>query len=70
MTVFLGFMALGFLVLLLAGKTLTAVETRSLEWQYRTNQHRIIDLDADLETSQRKYLIALKAEGMAKHKMS
>ena len=70
MTVSLGFMALGFLVLLLAGKTLAALETRALERQYRTNQHRIIDLDADLETSRRKYLISLKAEGVSKHKMS
>ncbi len=66
----MGFATLVFLVLLLLGKTLTAIELRSLERDFRQNQARISELEEDLETSRRKYLIALKAEGVAKHKTS
>ena len=46
------------------------MELRSLERDYRQNQSRFSDLEEDLETSRRKYLIALKSEGVGKHKVS
>lgn len=66
----LGFDALAFLVLLLLGKTLTVLELRALERDYRQHQGRIADLEEALDTSRRKYLIALKAEGVSKHRAS
>ncbi len=66
----LGFITLGFLLLLLLGKTLSAWELRALNHEYRANQNQIAELEEDLDTSRRKYLIALKAEGVAKHKAS
>jgi hypothetical protein len=66
----LGFSALGFLVMLLLGRMFTVMELRSLERDYRQNQSRFSDLEEDLETSRRKYLIALKSEGVGKHKVS
>jgi len=65
----LGLTALGFLGLLLGGKILTVLELRALEEEFRRNQHRIAELNEALDTSRRKYLLALKAEGTAKRKL-
>ena len=70
MSLLLGLVTLGFLGLLLAGKILTVLELRSLDHEFRQKQNRIAELERDLETSRRKYLIALKAEGIAKHRVS
>lgn len=67
---FLGFIALGFLVLLMAGKILVVFELKSQNQVYRKNLHKISDIEDNLESSRRKYLIALKAEGVAKHRVS
>ena len=66
----LGLVAIGFLGLLLAGKILTVMELRAQEQVYRKNLFRISEIESDLETSRRKYLIALKAEGVAKNRVS
>ncbi len=67
---FLGFLALGFLVFLLVGKMLVVYELKSQDQVYRKNLHKISEIESDLESSRRKYLIALKAEGVAKHRVS
>ena len=59
-----GFAALGFIVMLLLGRMFTVMELRSLERDYRQNQGRFSDLEEDLDTSRRKYLVALKSEGV------
>jgi len=66
----LGAAALLFLVVLLVGKILTVLEIKSKEQLCRKNLHQIADIEDDLETSRRKYLIALKAEGVAKNRVS
>ena len=66
----LGFAALGFIVMLLLGRMFTVMELRSLERDYRQNQSRFSYLEEDLDTSCRKYLVALKSEGVGKHKVS
>ena len=66
----LGSATIGFLVLLLIGKILTVLELRSQDQTYRRNQRRIAELGEALDTSRRKYLIALKAEGVAKQKLA
>ena len=70
MSMVLGFAALGFIVMLLLGRMFTVMELRSLERDYRQNQGRFSDLEEDLDTSRRKYLVALKSEGVGKHKVS
>ena len=60
----LGFAALGFIVMLLLGRMFTVMELRSLERDYRQNQSRFSYLEEDLDTSCRKYLVALKSEGV------
>lgn len=67
---FWGILTLSFLALLVIVKMLTVLETRSLDMQYRNNAKRIQELTEDLDTSRRKYLIAVKAEGVVKHKLS
>ena len=69
-TAFLGFIALAFLVLLLVGKVLVVYELKSQDQVYRKNLHKISEIESDLESSRRKYLIALKAEGVAKNRVS
>lgn len=66
----LGLVAVGFLALLLGGKILAVMELRAQEQVYRKNLFRISEIESDLETSRRKYLIALKAEGVAKNRVS
>tara|TARA_Y100001934_G_C12062699_1_gene636165 strand:+ start:84 stop:617 length:534 start_codon:yes stop_codon:yes gene_type:complete len=66
----LGLLTLSFLALLVIVKMLTVLETRSQDIQYRNNNKRIQELAEDLDTSRRKYLIAVKAEGVSKHKLS
>ena len=58
------------MALLMIGKVLTVLEMRSQSESQRRNIHRISEIEADLDTSRRKYLIALKSEGVAKHKVS
>lgn len=70
MSILLGFATLGFLLLLLLAKMLSSLELRSREADYRHNQARISDLEQDLDTSRRKYLIAIKGEGVAKYRLS
>ena len=65
-----GMVALGGLALLLVGKILTVIELRSQDQKYRQNLYKISEIENDLDTSRRKYLIALKAEGVAKNRMS
>ncbi len=67
---FWGVLTLGFLALLLIVKILTVLESRAQDSKYRQNVRRIQEVAEDLETSRRKYMIALKAEGVAKHKLS
>ena len=67
---FWGILTLSFLALLLIIKMLTVLEVRAQDVQYRTNTKKIQDLQEDLDTSRRKYLIAVKAEGVAKHRLS
>ena len=67
---FLGLMALGLLVLLMVGKILTVLELREKGQMYRKNTHRITELEEDLDTSRRRYLIALEGEGVGKNKVS
>ena len=66
---FWGILMLGFLALLVIVKMLTVLESRSQEIKYRNNTRRIQELMEDLETSRAKYLIAVKAEGVSKHKL-
>jgi hypothetical protein len=66
----LGFATLGCLLLLLLIRALTVWELRSMDSEHRQIQHQISETEEDLDTSRRKYLIALKAEGVAKHKVS
>jgi hypothetical protein len=70
MSLLLGLGTLGFLLLLLLAKSLTVLELRARESEYRHNTVQISDLEQDLDTSRRKYLIAIKAEGVAKHRLS
>ena len=67
---FWGVLTLSFLALLVIVKMLTVLETRSQDMQYRNNTKRIQEMAEDLDTSRRKYLIAVKAEGVCKHKLS
>ncbi|MGA1194979.1 MAG: hypothetical protein ACO36I_00630 [Candidatus Latescibacterota bacterium] len=69
-TAFSGFVALLFLTVLLVSKILTVLELRAKEQAYRRNLHKISDIESNLESSRRKYLIALKAEGVAKNRVS
>ena len=57
-------------MLLLVGKMLTAYELKSQDQAYRKNSHKISEIESDLESPSRKYLIALKAEGVAKNRVS
>ena len=66
----LGLITLGFLTLLIMGRMLTVLELRSLERDHRRHQSQISELEGDLDTSRRKYLIALKTEGVARHKLT
>ena len=70
MSLLLGLGTLGCLLLLLLAKTLTVLELRARESEYRHNTVRISDLEQDLDTSRRKYLIAIKAEGVSKHRLA
>lgn len=70
MSFLLGSVTLGFLILLLIGKILTVLELRSQDQAYRRNQRHIAELGEALDTSRRKYLIALKAEGVARQKLA
>ena len=70
MSMILGFSTLGCLLLLLLIRALTVWELRSTDSENRQIQYQISQTEEDLETSRRKYLIALKAEGVAKHKVS
>lgn len=69
-TTLLGLVALGGLAVLLIGKILTVIELRSQDQNYRQNLYKISEIENDLDTSRRKYLIALKAEGVAKNRVS
>lgn len=69
-TAFLGVVALIFLTILLVSKILAVLELKSKEQTYRKNLHKISDIENHLESSRRKYLIALKAEGVAKNRVS
>jgi len=66
----LGFISLGVLTVLMIGKALTVMEIRSQDQAHRRNIHHISEIEEDLDTSRRKYLIALKSEGVAKHRVS
>ena len=70
MSSLLGLITLGFLAVLLMGRILTGLEIRSLDHEHRGNVRQIGELEEDLDTSRRKYLIALKAEGVAKQKLA
>lgn len=70
MSVLMGFATLGFLLLLLLAKMLSSLELRARDSDFRHNQARISDIEQDLDTSRRKYLIAIKAEGVGKHRLS
>ncbi len=67
---FRGVLVLSFLALLVIVKMPTVLETCSQDIQFRNNNKRIQGLTEDLDTSRRKYLIAVKAEGVTKHKLS
>lgn len=67
---FWGVVTLTALALLVIVKMLTVLETRSQDMQYRNNTKRIQELTEDLDISRRKYLIAVKSEGVSKHKLS
>lgn len=67
---FWGVITLSALALLVIVKMLTVLETRSQDMQYRNNTKRIQELTEDLDVSRRKYLIAVKSEGVSKHKLS
>jgi len=69
-TAFWGLAALLFLILLLIRKILTVLELKAKEQKYRKNLYRITEMESNLETSRRRYLIALKAEGVAKNRVS
>ena len=58
------------MVLLLIVKMLTVLEVSAQDVQYRNNTKRIQDLQEDLDTSRRKYVIAVKAEGVTKNRLS
>ena len=64
---FWGILTLSFLALLLIVKMLTVLEVRAQDVEYRNNAKKIQDLQEDLDTSRRKYVIAVKAEGVAKN---
>ena len=67
---FWGILTLSCLALVLIIKMLTTLEVRAQDVQYRSNTKRIQDLQEDLDTSRRKYVIALKAEGVVKNRLS
>ncbi len=67
---FWGIITLSFLALLIIVKMLTVLEVRAQDVEYRNNTKRIQDIQEDLDTSRRKYVIAVKAEGVAKHRLS
>lgn len=67
---FWGVITLTALALLVIVKMLTVLETRSQDMQYRNNTKRTQELTEDLDISRRKYLIAVKSEGVSKHKLS
>ena len=67
---FWGVITLSALALLVVVKMLTVLETRSQDMQYRNNTKRIQEMAEELDTSRRKYLVAVKAEGLCKHKLS
>ena len=67
---FWGTITLSALVLLLIVKMLTVLEVSAQDVQYRNNTKRIQDLQEDLDTSRRKFVIAVKAEGVAKNRLS
>jgi len=69
-TAFSGLVALLFLTVLLVSKILTVLELKAKEQTYRRNLHKISEIENNLESSRRKYLIALKAEGVAKNRVS
>ena len=69
-TAFTGLVALLFLVALLISKILAVLELKAKEQTYRRNLHKISEIESNLESSRRKYLIALKAEGVAKNRVS
>jgi hypothetical protein len=66
----LGLVTFGFLIVLLSSKILTVLEIRSLTHKHLRSVNRIIELEADLDTSRQRYLIALKSEGVSKNKVS
>ena len=70
MSMLLGIMTLAFLVMLLLVKFLTGFELRAKGQSHRNNQNRMLEIESELEVSRKKYLNALKAEGVAKHKVS
>lgn len=67
---FWGILTLSFLALLLIIKMLTVLEVRAQDVEYRNNNKKIQDSQEDLETSRHKYVIAVKAEGVAKNRLS
>lgn len=69
-TAFLGVVALILLTILLVSKILAVLELKAKEQLYRRNLHKIAEIENNLESSRRKYLIALKAEGVAKNRVS
>lgn len=69
-TAFLGVVALILLTILLVSKILAVLELKAKEQLYRRNLHKITEIENHLESSRRKYLIALKAEGVAKNRVS
>jgi len=69
-TAFVGVVALILLTILLVSKILAVLELKAKEQLYRRNLHKIAEIENNLESSRRKYLIALKAEGVAKNRVS
>ena len=69
-SIFLGFTTLVFLLLLLVGKILVVYELKSQDQVYRKNLHKISEIESGLESSRRRYLVALKVEGVAKNRVS
>jgi hypothetical protein len=67
---FWGVITLSFLALLVVVKMLTVLETRSQDLQFRNNTRRTQETTEELDVSRRKYLIAVKSEGVSKHKLS
>ena len=65
-----GLAALLFLTILLVSKILTVMELKSKEQTYRRNLYKISEIESNLETSRRRYLIGLKAEGVAKNRVA